>query len=678
MKKVTIRKCLKKSLIILILAAFTPGCTEHFLKGNLYCFTGETVGSFLEKHEDVYSDFIYILKRTGDMSLMKAYGTYTCFAPTNKAIERFLVKQDSIWNASLEPGSKREIWTGITSPRLEELSDSMCNIIAKTHIIAKTILTMDIDGSDVLREKNLNDRFLTVRYAVDENLHTQLFISEALMIASDEEVENGVVHTMGDVMNPSSKMIPTQISDTPFLTIFYEALRVTGLEAEMQEYEDMTYERKENRYPAHRYIGFTAFCESDDVFATYGINNIYDLYAKCKEWYPEATDDDFHSSNNALYKFIAYHLLNRKLLYSRAVCYDIAKFQNGSLLFDSEMMNTSKSDRNEYLETLQGTMLKVSRPLSVDIYGHELMLNFSKAHINKSDKYHCPAGNRGARVNVHVIDPVDVKNMPKKYPNYEQDALNGTILIIDEVLVYDDDVMAGFVLNEPIRYDISAVMPELTTNNIRWGDNPDLVLSGYFNYTEIPPGYSDQLKIYCEDDCNFRYLGEFLASRSFQGDAMNFSKNADLAIRIPHMPSGTYELRVGYSAYSDRGTVQFYVDDIITGLPIDMSLLATNPLVGWVKDEFTEDNGVSNDKQMKNRGYLKGPTTQLVENATKSARDCDGCLRLVLTTRFFSADDHWIRMKRVGDHGGCMIDYFELVPVGWIRDESISLEDKRK
>lgn len=656
---------------------FMTACTEHFLEGNLYTFTGETVGSFLEQHEDIYGDFIYILQRSGEFSLMKAYGEYTCFAPTNEAIERFLFEQDSIWRESLKPESKRVRWTGVTSPVLEELSDSMCRVISRTHIIDTKLLTMDLDGSDVLRYKNLNDRFLTVSYDVNEELHSQLFINGALMMVSDEEVENGVIHTMADVVNPSANMVPAQIADIPFLSLFSEALKVTGWDGRMQEYEDLSYTQPTVKHPVHRYIGYTAFCEPDEVYASLGINTVDELSAKCREWYPEATSTDPTSPDNALNKFIAYHILDRKLLYSRAVCYDIAKFQFGSCLYDSEVMSVAKSDRTEFYETMQGTLIKMTRPLSINAYGHELLLNYSKTLIGSIDKYNCPAGKRGAIFNVHVFDPVVVKDNADRYPGYNQDALNGTILIIDHPLIYDEDIMVGQVLNEPIRFDASAILPELTTNNIRWGDNPTFTLGGYFNYTEIPVDYSPRLKVYSEDP-KFRYLGEFNSSCSYQGDAMNFECWGDIALRIPHVPAGTYELRVAYSSYTDRGTLQFYVDNIVTGIPVDLALTAENPIVGWTKDEYTDDNGVANDKQMKNRGYLKGLTTQLVNNGTATGRNSPQCLRLVLTTKYFGTGDHWVRMKSVIDHGGNMLDYFELAPIGWLRDEGISLDEKRR
>lgn len=671
--------CRALHLLVVLICVGLTSCTQQFEEGNLYVFQGETVGSYLEKNADRYGHFIDILNSTGYMSLMKAYGTYTCFVPTDEAIERFAYEQDSIWRASLLPESDHERWTGVTSPNWEEFSDSMRLVIARTHILAKTVLSMDFDGSDVLREKNLNDRFLTVSYGVSEDLRSLIYINDALLLLPDQEVENGVVHTMADVVNPSALMVPQQIAEIPFLSIFDGALRMTGLDAAMQEYVDMDYTRISVIYPEHHYYGYTAFCETDSVFARYGIHSVDDLVRQCQKWYPEATDPDFHSPDNALNRFMRYHLLDRKLLYTRAVCYEIAKYSAGSLLFNSEIMHPTRADRNEYYETLQGTMIKMSRPLSVGTYGSELLLNYSKRHINSTDPYHCPAGTKGTMVNIRVRNPEDLNADPERYPGYNQDALNGTILLIDEPLVYDEDVMVGSVLYEPIRLDVSSLIPELATNNIRWGDNPDYYESGYFIVCVIPDGYSDHLQYFTPNPA-FRYVGNANSTYSFQGDEIIFNVDGDIAVRLPHVPEGTYELRVAYSSYDSRATVQFYVDNVITGIPVDMALLADNPLVGWEKDANTSDNGVANDKQMKNRSYLKGLTTQKVANGSLTGRDSPHCLRLVLTTKHFSGDDHWVRVKPVGDNTnkGVMLDYFELVPVGWMRDDNISLDDKRK
>ena len=175
-KRTSLRTKLAAVIVTTLLAVTVNGCVDTIDMSNRYTFMGKTVAQFLEDHEDMFSDFIYILERGEKFNLMKAYGTYTCFAPTNEAIERYLFEQDSIYRASLLPGSKKVIWTGITSPKLEELSDSMCEVIAKTHILGESYLTTEMEG-DVVPTKNLNDRYLTMSFGNDaETLQSIIFI----------------------------------------------------------------------------------------------------------------------------------------------------------------------------------------------------------------------------------------------------------------------------------------------------------------------------------------------------------------------------------------------------------------------------------------------------------------------------------------------------------------------
>ena len=65
-------------------------CLDEQHPGSYYTFEGETVASFLENREDLFSDFIYCLKESGVWGEMRTYGEHTCFAPTNEAMKTFL------------------------------------------------------------------------------------------------------------------------------------------------------------------------------------------------------------------------------------------------------------------------------------------------------------------------------------------------------------------------------------------------------------------------------------------------------------------------------------------------------------------------------------------------------------------------------------------------------------
>ncbi|MBO7468452.1 MAG: fasciclin domain-containing protein [Bacteroidaceae bacterium] len=686
MKRNTIQIKLIASVITLAVGLCVASCVETIDQGNRYTFIGNTIASFLEEHEEVYSDFIYILDRGGKFSLMKAYGTYTCFAPTNDAIKKYLFEQDSIYQDSRmrheADGKSKIIWTGITSPNLEDLSDSMCVVIAQTHLLPQNYLTTEMEG-DVIPTMNLNDRFLTLSTSSDSVGKFQLFVNGALVIASDEVVQNGIVHTIADVLNPSSNTVPAQIEDMPFLSIFSEALEKTKLTDKLQDYKDFSYVDGEKTagnfdgdgsspYPLTKYYGFTAFVEPDAVFQAEGIYDVNDLYSKCKEWYPEATNPDFTSPDNALNKFIAYHLVNKKLLYTRIVCYNIQQTD-----FSSETNLVKRSDRYEYYETFQHTLLKVTRPLSNAAYQTDVLVNYSRDIPTLGKPYDVKMN--GIPVNIKILDPSTIKADPESYPNYNNEAINGTIQLLQHILVYNEDVMSGYVLNETMRFDFSSLVPEFTNNNIRWCPRGQAGILNELEYF-IPKGYGSTV-VFNTEETRLYYLCPQQTWHNYQGDEMMALGAFDFKYKLPPVPEGTYELRMGYSANNNRHIVQFYVDDEVTGIPVDLRILLSDPNIGYVSDSNTDDNGIANDKEMKNRGYLKGPTTYYYNGSTL-ARNDNSVVRKVITTKYLGKGDHWLRFKNVkeDDNGKAqfMHDYLEIVPVGWMRREDISLEDKRK
>ncbi len=652
-------------------------CVEQIETSTRYTFTGHTVASFLEEHEDVYSSFIEILNRGGRLSLMKAYGQYTCFAPTNEAVARYLVEQDSIYRASLVDDNPSDIiWTGVTSPELSELSDSMCKVIAQTHLIPYIYLTVDLE-SDIIPTMNMNDRYLSLSYAVDESEHSVLIINgNGQVIARDEEVENGVVHTINAVLNPSTNTLPKQIEDQGFFHIMSEALKATGYEDKLQGYKDETYTDgdltapsiygdKLVPYPANRYLGYTAFLEPDALLFEHGINNFEDLAKKCAEWYPEAdASAPYTSPTNPVNQFVGYHILDRNLPYSRLVCY---KLKNGK--WNSEDDFYDKTDRHEYYETMAGRLLKITMPRSLNDTEtrNSIFLNW----------YNEPNSPIEELINNKVYSTDAFKDLDTTYVNFVSNALNGTIHPINKILIYNEDVMSGRVLNTVVRIDFAAMLSELTNNSIRWQE---------FTHTSdgevyIPHTYCKNLKVNAEETRHY-ILCPHTGWGNYQGDEMMTQDSYDIAYKLPPMPAGTYEVRFGYTTYSYRGIVQFYLDNEVTGIPVDLRIEATNPNIGFVADAQTDDKGVQNDKEMKNRGYLKGPSSMYAYNNSENARDNAKIIRKVITTKYLGEGDHWLRFKNVYENSTnttqFMHDYVEFVPLSYIRDESIPIEEKRK
>lgn len=662
MKRKFTNSIVRKS--IALLSAFIIGaCTEQIDEGARYTFTGDTVASYLEKNEETFSSFIEVAKRGGRFSVLAAYGQYTCFIPTNEAFDRFLYVEDSLYRTTGK-------FKGINSPRLEDLSDSMCVVLSQTHIVPAAYLTTDL-YEGVIPTQNFNDRYLVISFDTDEHNYGTISVNNSQIITGDTEVENGVVHVVKDVVNPSSNVLPQQIENHPYLSIFSEALKVTGLEDSLQLYKDYSYTDGDKtiqrydgtgycNYPANRYFKYTAFVETDDTYRKYGIENLDDLKVFAEKWYGTEDSDNPKSRNNALNKFISYHLLDREVAYNRLVCYNIKNDY-----YNSEVNFKKNADRYEYYESmLKHTLCKVIKKLSSTEHSPFLYLNFSdRPTIYPEMDNH---------LNIKILSATEVKDLSEEYKEFNPSAINGTIHIIDKILIYNEDEMAGNVMNERLRFDVASLMSELTNNGIRLCPRG---AAGNTNGSEffIPTNYCKYYKSYNEES-RLYYLTANTGWCDYQGDEFIAIGAYDFAYRIPPVPEGTYEIRLAYTGWPTRGIAQFYFDGEVTGIPVDLRYKGNDvgSPVGWVKDSNTDDDGKANDKAMRNRGYMKGPSIYTY-GGNLTARDYEGALRKIITTKYLTKGDHWIRIKNVmeDDNGyyQFMHDYIEIVPMTVIRNE---------
>lgn len=678
----------------------TTGCREDIDESNRYTFTGETLIDYMENRSEVYSSYLYILdhahigrSESGSVRhLLSTYGHYTCFAPTNAAITRFLFEQDSIYHdhlAKLESGEmdpKDFRDTGVHSPLLEDLSDSMCTEIAKNHLLERAYLTIDLsEGS--FPSPNMNDRFITMIWTVDSvtSVVRPLLNNNATIIESDVELENGVIQTLDAVLNPSTALLPDLLSSMDdYFAIWIKILDMTQLDSAMRLVEDKEYansavcgqmygsdyinssvHRGKCYYPAGRKFKYTMLVEPDSVFKANGINNEQDLIALCRKWYGTENADDYTHPNNALYKFVAYHILDRQLQYASGTGPGGFVMENYKGHYDSEnMMYGSQFDRYDYFETLLPyTMVKVTRPLTSDVYGNDIVINYAQ---NKGQKFFNPEMRN--HLNVVVMSP---SKAIEYMPGFIDEAINGRLHPINKILIYNEAEMAGNVLRERMRWDFTSWFPELTNNNVRWY-NRDSKIEVFF----IPDGYLKRAKFNSTLSENY-YLTGTNGWNNYQGDEMLASGLFDIEYRIPYVPEGTYELRFGYARYSNRSVVQFYMDGKPTGIPVDLRANSETELfIGFIKDSELADEAeiAENDKEMHNRNWMKAPASFKVAGGADT-RETSVPMRYVLGTFYLSKGDHWFRMKNVredqatnsqGHH-----DYFEIVPKAVVTDPTM-------
>lgn len=625
-----------------VLFATLSSCVEELQTENFYTFTGETITDYVENRESL-SMFKELLGRTSEpnmLSLLDAYGQYTCFAPHNDAVRAYLEER------------------GLTE--VSQLRIGECDTIARNHIINVAYPTTDMP-EDVLSQPNMNDRY--VQISIDSgNIYVDI---NAAIVVRDEEVENGVVHILDKVLQQSNAMFVDLLKQDSRISLFYKALLLTGFDKQLMGYMDKEFEKlvrpdglagfndrrtEDNKnlicpvkYPMNRRLGYTGFIESNEAFAKIGIDttSIDGLINYAKEIYEASfsedigayKEDDYTNPKHPLYRFIAYHFLDRQIYTDKMTTY--FHFQEQSY------------DAVDFYETMcKGTVVKVSRGGKT---GGQTRLNrrYGQSHGQSFS-----------------IQGVPVQNM--KY-----DGLNGVYYLIDEPLVYSNEVIKK-VLTDRMRLDAATLMPELATNNIFRNGNGDTDTPSRGHSYQIPNtmdySYVKNLKVYQESIVY--YQAPVIGFWCWYADEIIAKGSYDFAIKLPPVPTGTYEIRYGYVPMGHRGVVQVYLEydgkSYPCGIPIDLTEDGSSPKIGWVSDkDKTEDELLKLDKAMHNRGYLKGPLTQ-TEGSSKSniARDMSNHLRrIVATENLNNGTDYYIRFRSVDETAKeFMFDYLELCP----------------
>ncbi|GAB6011307.1 fasciclin domain-containing protein [Viscerimonas tarda] len=598
------------------------GCVEDDAEDNFYTFTGEMLSGYLENRKETYSDFLVILEKAEMRGLLNTYGSYTCFAPTNTAMQTYLSSKGI---ANIDDVTKEEATT-----------------IAYNHLISNKYLTTDL-ATGAIPKPNMGDRYLMVSFTTDSSGNLQVVINEdSKIILKDEEVENGVVHTINQVLSPSNAQIPDLIASNPDLSIFSEALVLTGMADSLRKVLDETYvqvmdfkDHNGNGHadsPEKRKFGYTVFVESNTILANSSahITDLAGLTAYAKKVYDrmypqDASITDPTDRRNSLNRFVSYHLINKTIYYNTFV------YTYNSIL---------NIDHYEFTETmLPHTLVKVMD------------------------------GVDGLRIN-RRIDRIDaylkgIKILSQEETRYDQNAINGTYHCIEDLLVYDESVR-DVVLNDRLRFDASGLLPELMTNGVRQVNK--LIC--------FPQGYFDNLEF--SNETNFYYLDPHPNWCNYQGDEMMATGQYDFTIKLPPVPEGTYEIRFAYTANPKRGMAQFYYiseneitgarDSKPVGIPLDLRLIGTNAKIGWVADSPTDESvGIETDKMMRNRGYMKGPDTFFkTEGGVEFiGRGNSDVLRRIIGTFDIKNDEtHYLRFKSVLDDNLAqfMFDYLEIVP----------------
>lgn len=226
---------------------------------------------YLDKQPDSFSLFRQILDRTGTAAFLNAYGSYTCFAPTNSGVRQYL---KDIGAASVE------------AVNVDTLKD-----LVRFHLLEDTISTGTFtDGK--MPVPTMLGQYLITGVASKNDVSSYWINRQAFVLQSNVRVGNGIVHVIDNVLRAAKNSIAAQIEGKPEFGIFVQALKETG-------YYDLlnTVQAGTNR------DWITVLAETNQSLADSGILSYAELKARYSQTGNPADKKD------SLNMYVQYHIL---------------------------------------------------------------------------------------------------------------------------------------------------------------------------------------------------------------------------------------------------------------------------------------------------------------------------------------------------------------------------------
>jgi len=687
-----------KSLFgLLMMAGFVmafSGCKEEIDDSNYAIKTEKTMSDYLAEDpnlSDIKSIFDRVtLGRAGNASsltsVLSARGNYTVFAPDNEAVQTYL--------------------NSLGLNHVSELSDEQAQNLAYNCIIdngnESAYESPDFPSKGTFALSNLNDRLLSCR---EDSVTLNFVVNNTSEVTkADIEVSNGMLHVVNSVIALSTNTVAELIQAAPNMKVMGQLLAQTGLDALLAEDRDSEYELRdlpEKRgklfatlgskmvnVPQKRYLGFTAFIEPDSIYRVkWGVDIQRDNDGNITNWeevlegirqhvepvYGTEDRDDLTSPRNAVNRFVAYHFLPGKMSYNQLTYH----FNEYMYKYGADPKIPQTKDYTvevwEYYTTA-GSMpdlLKVSQ-LPKDEYGvgidHPVYLNHVCTKDNSFYGTYQETGHayEGEGLNILVRDDNGT---------YNNNSLNGFYFPIDNILIKTDAV-ANRLGGERIRFDITSILPEIQSNNIKGGDYATFERD-YFE------GITNTSASTVITFLNCAWVGGN-NWRDYQGDEFIFSGLFDFVLRLPPVPkAGTYEVRLGLSQNPDRGMTQVYIGEspnslMPCGLPLDLRQSvspSTNPALNWQTDIDDAETNVENDKNLRNQGYMKSPKyfhitdgqgdPETVARVMGDKQPAQAGVRRILTSLYMEPNKfYYVRFKSALNKTDAefMADYFEYCP----------------
>ncbi len=277
---------MKKQILILIAMLSVIACKDPYQDDTFTPYDIKPAGAYLETRSETFSEWIELLKYTDLFNASNQSSVkYTFAVPTNKAMGRFL-----------EANNIASVY---------DLDLSYAKTLVKFHILSAEVSENTFLEGGRLNIASLSNDYWEISFTeeVEENQGYILINNEATIIENAHTTTNGLVYVIGDVLSPLVETVYDRIKENSKYSIFAEAVEKTGWNEALSVVIDSTEVPGFGSIATYR--NYTTFVVSDDTYAKLNINDLPSLSLML-----EVKDDNYTNPENALYQYVAYHIMS--------------------------------------------------------------------------------------------------------------------------------------------------------------------------------------------------------------------------------------------------------------------------------------------------------------------------------------------------------------------------------
>lgn len=240
------------------------------MKNSTYATTSiPMIDEYMEDPQNNLTDFLSLVDKADYRGMLHAYGTYTCFVPTNAAVQDYLNQ------------------SGL---QLETITKEQALELVGYHLVIDTLSTSTfVDGR--LESPNIRKQYLTTRTLIDEKGDVYIEVNrQAKIINKDVVLGNGYIHVVDHFMTLASKTVAETIESMPDaeFSIMKQLIKDTN-------FDDVLNQTGEEKF-------YTFFMQSNQVFEDLKIADRASLLQRLRENTPEIAKDE-----DLLLNFVWYH-----------------------------------------------------------------------------------------------------------------------------------------------------------------------------------------------------------------------------------------------------------------------------------------------------------------------------------------------------------------------------------